>query len=65
MNYHVVHSRAGHRITDFVTFLRDECGSNAIEYSLMGTLLALAIIGVVSTLGSEVSAMFDTINSDL
>jgi pilus assembly protein Flp/PilA len=49
----------------FVAFLRDGNGSNAIEYSLMGTLLALAIIGVVSSLGTEVSSMFDTINSDL
>ena len=35
-------------------FLRDERGVTSIEYALLGALIAMAIIGGVSALGSAV-----------
>jgi pilus assembly protein Flp/PilA len=42
----------------FTTFKSDESGATAIEYGLIAALIAVAIIGAVSLLGLEVSAVF-------
>jgi len=48
-------------------FLRDEAGASAVEYSLLLALLAMVVMGAVTTLGLSISNMFtgfvDTINS--
>ena len=46
-------------------FLRDEAGATAIEYGLIAALVAVACIGVLSTLGTNLSATFSTISSNL
>jgi pilus assembly protein Flp/PilA len=43
-------------------FLKDKSGATAIEYGLIAALIAVAIIGAVSTLGGNVSATFDTVS---
>ena len=43
-------------------FYRDEAGAAAIEYGLLVALLALAIIGAVTTLGQETSNSFTNFN---
>ena len=43
-------------------FYRDEAGAAAIEYGLLVALLALAILGAVTTLGGETSNSFTTFN---
>jgi pilus assembly protein Flp/PilA len=37
----------------FARFLKDESGATAIEYGLIAALIAVAIIGGVTALGSE------------
>lgn len=46
-------------------FLRREDGPTMTEYALMVALIAIVSIGVVTTLGSEISTVFDTIKNSL
>ena len=46
-------------------FLRDEQGATAIEYGIMAAMIAVAIIGVVTQLGLEVRAPFETATAGL
>jgi pilus assembly protein Flp/PilA len=41
--------------------VQDEAGVTAIEYGLIAALVAVVIIGVVTTLGSHLSGIFNTI----
>ena len=45
-------------LTALMRFLRDESGSNAVEYAILGTLIAVAIAGSVVAVGNEVGAVF-------
>ncbi len=42
-------------------FIKDESGATAIEYGLIAALIAVVIIGTVTTLGSNLSSKFGTI----
>ena len=46
-------------------FLSDESGVTAIEYALIASLIAVAIIAVVTTVGQNVSTVFSEIGSSL
>ncbi len=46
-------------------FLRDDSGATAIEYGLIAALIAVAIIGTVSALGTSLSATFTAISTHL
>jgi pilus assembly protein Flp/PilA len=39
-------------------FLRDEEGASAIEYALLVTLIALAIVAGATALGTNIGALF-------
>ena len=52
-------------MTKLVAFLQDESGSNAIEYSLLVTLLGAALIGVFSTFATDVGSLFNTLTGAL
>lgn len=43
----------------------NESGATAIEYGLIAALVAVAIIGVVGTVGDELFTTFETIGDDL
>lgn len=45
----------------FARFLKDESGATAIEYGLIAALIAVAIIGGVSALGSNANSTFNTV----
>jgi pilus assembly protein Flp/PilA len=47
------------------TFVRDENGATAIEYGLIAALIAVAIIGGVTAVGSNLSSTFTNISSNL
>ena len=42
----------------FSRFVRDESGATAIEYGLIAALIAVVIIGAVTTLGTNLSTTF-------
>jgi len=46
-------------------FRTDESGATAIEYGLIATGIALAIIAAVNGLGSTLNTQFGTINTSL
>ncbi|MEL7107892.1 MAG: Flp family type IVb pilin [Pseudomonadota bacterium] len=46
-------------------FFENESGATAIEYGLIAALIAVAIIGAVSTLGGNVSDTFNTVSDQL
>ena len=47
----------------FARFVRDESGATAIEYGLIAAGIAVAIITVVGTLGSNLSGTFSKVAS--
>ena len=44
-------------------FLKDNSGATAIEYGLIAGLIAVVIIGAVTTLGTTVSGTFTNISN--
>lgn len=46
-------------------FVRDEEGVTAIEYGLIAALIAVVIITAVTTVGSNLEAVFDRIATEL
>ncbi|MCK9550596.1 Flp family type IVb pilin [Aquamicrobium sp.] len=45
----------------FARFAKDESGATAIEYGLIAALIAVAIIGAATTLGTNISTTFSTV----
>jgi pilus assembly protein Flp/PilA len=46
-------------------FAKDESGATAIEYGLIVALIAVVIIGAVTTLGTTLSSKFNTVTNNL
>jgi pilus assembly protein Flp/PilA len=46
-------------------FLRDESGATAIEYCLIATGIAFAIIATVQGIGPQLSTKFTSVNNSL
>jgi pilus assembly protein Flp/PilA len=46
-------------------FAKDESGATAIEYGLIASLIAVAIIGAVTTLGTELTTTFGSVSAKL
>ncbi|HEY5238792.1 MAG TPA: Flp family type IVb pilin [Rhizomicrobium sp.] len=49
----------------FSRFVRDESGATAIEYGLIATLIAVAIITVLGSVGSKLSTTFNSVQTSL
>ena len=46
-------------------FLSDESGVTAIEYALIASLIAVAVIGAVTTVGGKVNTVFTEVGGAL
>ena len=46
-------------------FLKDESGATAIEYGLIASLIAVAIITAATTLGGNISVTFNSISEKI
>jgi pilus assembly protein Flp/PilA len=46
-------------------FLRDDSGATAIEYGLIAAGIAVAIIAVVLTIGTELNGTFQNVSDNL
>jgi len=46
-------------------FLKEETGATAIEYGLIASLIAVAIVGVLTLLGPKLEAVFTKVNDSL
>ena len=49
----------------FARFLKDESGATAIEYGLIAALIAVAIIGGVTALGTNAEATFQNVAGEI
>jgi pilus assembly protein Flp/PilA len=49
----------------FLTFVVDEQGVTAIEYGLIAALIAVAVIAVVTTIGTRLNEAFQSICTKL
>ena len=49
----------------FLAFLRSETGATAIEYGLIAALIAVVIIGGVTLVGTNLTAIFNTVAGSL
>ena len=47
------------------SFVKNESGATAIEYGLIAALIAVAIIGAVTTVGTDLAALFTNISGGL
>lgn len=48
-----------------IRFAKDESGATAIEYGLIAALISVVIIGVLSTIGTKLTAKFQDIATNL
>ena len=55
----------GKTMKNVVRFLKNKSGATAIEYGLIAALIAVAVIGGVSTLGKNANATFETVASSM
>ncbi|MEQ1564970.1 MAG: Flp family type IVb pilin [Myxococcota bacterium] len=46
-------------------FFRDEQGATAIEYGLIAALIAVVIIGVLGTIGANLTTLFQSVATHL
>ena len=46
-------------------FLKDESGATAIEYGLIASLIAVAIIAAATTLGNNIGNTFNSIANEI
>jgi pilus assembly protein Flp/PilA len=51
--------------TELTRFWNEEDGATAIEYGLIAGLIAVVIIGTVTTIGSDLGALFTKISQKL
>jgi len=49
----------------FARFAKDESGATAIEYGLLASLIAVAIITAVTNVGTGVGNTFDAVGNEL
>ncbi len=49
----------------FVRFVKDDSGATAIEYGLIAAGIAVAIIAVVQTVGTNLNATFNNVATNL
>ena len=50
-------------VKHIVRFMREEEGATAVEYGLMVALIAVVIIGVVTTLGLNLQTQFGAVGT--
>jgi pilus assembly protein Flp/PilA len=52
-------------LTKIKNFVREEDGASAVEYGLLVALIAVAIIGAVTALGTSLSGLFTTVKNTI
>ena len=49
----------------FARFAKDQSGATAIEYGLIASLISVAIIGAITTIGTKLTSTFGTVSANL
>ena len=55
----------GNHVSKLIAFLKDDSGATAIEYGLIAAGISVAIIGIVNTLGSQLTTKFTSVSTQL
>ena len=50
---------------NFIRLMKNEEGATAIEYGLIASLIAVAIVGILATVGTKLNTVFTTVQSNL
>ncbi|MDR3450033.1 MAG: Flp family type IVb pilin [Alphaproteobacteria bacterium] len=50
---------------NFIRLIKNEEGATAIEYGLIASLIAVAVVGILSTVGGKLHDVFDTVQTNL
>ena len=50
---------------NIIRLMKNEEGATAIEYGLIASLIAVAIVGVLATLGPKLAGVFTTVQTNL
>ena len=54
-----------HNIRDMMQIIRDTKGATAIEYGLIATLIAIAAITAMTSVGNKLTATFNNVSGNL
>ncbi|MDE3176701.1 MAG: Flp family type IVb pilin [Pseudomonadota bacterium] len=52
-------------LVKFKSFVANESGATAIEYALIASLIAIALVTILTNLGTKLSAEFSEVSSAL
>jgi pilus assembly protein Flp/PilA len=52
-------------LAKFSKLMRDESGATAIEYGLIAALIAVVIIAALTSVGTKLSTVFNTVSTKL
>jgi pilus assembly protein Flp/PilA len=52
-------------MNSLICFLRDESGATSIEYAMIASGVAVAIVGAVNNLGSSIKTMWSSVYTAL
>ena len=61
-NYVILKDKASKKVRSLVT---SESGATAIEYGLIAALIAVVVVGVVTAIGTNLNAKFQSVSSSL
>ena len=50
---------------ELTAFIKDESGATAIEYGLIAAGIAVAIIAMVNTIGTQLNTAFNSVSTQL
>ena len=50
---------------NMIRFIKNEAGATAIEYGLIASLIAVAVVTVLISVGTKLSGVFNTIATNL
>jgi len=54
-----------HSLITFARLLKNEDGATAIEYGLIAALIAVAAVGAMTTVGTDLTTLFTNIGTSL
>jgi len=54
-----------HLMRHLKAFLNDDAGATAIEYALIASLIAIALVTILGSLGTQLSGVFNEVSSAL
>ncbi len=50
---------------NFIRLMKNEEGATAIEYGLIASLIAVAVVGILATVGTKLGTVFTTVSTNL